>query len=239
MKRRFVALLPVLPFLLSGPAAVAQKAKAHEARVVLYKERRAAQWDTVMCVKNVLKINPTVFLRGEIPLYYERALSPRLSAEVAAGITMRNYLGGGFSGDLPDDFSAGTKILARPAAHLGFRWYLTDDLEPQGVYLHGEFVYLDHSKDIFMKDSTGHVTDLSLRDRRVYNDVRLYLGYQRLSSTNNWLFDAYCGIGLRNRAITAVKEHLDLGERLWSYAVEEKHDNVAALFLGVKVGYGF
>ena len=68
-------------------------------KVLLYKDRLAAQWDTVNCVKNVLKINPLLFLRGEIPLYYERALSHRLSAEIAVGVTFRNYLGGGFTGD--------------------------------------------------------------------------------------------------------------------------------------------
>lgn len=227
--------LALLPW---GHAAWSQ-ANGKGTKVVLYKERLAAQWDTVNCVKNVLKINPLVFLRGEVPLFYERALSPRISAELGAGITTRNYLGGGFTGDLADDFSAGTRILPRLAAHLGFRWYLTDDIEPQGAYIQGGFAYLDHSKDIFLKDSTGHLTDNSLRDRRVYNDIRLYAGYQRLSATSNWLFDAYCGAGLRNRAITQVHERLDLAGREWSYSVEERHNNVAAFFLGVKVGYGF
>ena len=69
--------------------------------------------------------------------------------------------------------------------------------------------------------------------------VRLYFGYQRLASTNNWLFDAYCGLGFRNRSLTLVDERLDLADRRWSYSVEETHDNVLAVFLGVKIGYGF
>lgn len=238
MKHPAISILGALLFLLGGHSALAQE-KGKDTKVVLYKERLAAQWDTVKCVKNVLKLNPLVFMRGEIPLYYERALSPHLSIELAVGVTARNYMGGAFSGDLPDDFSAGTKILPRLSGHTGFRWYLTDDIEPQGLYLHPEFVYLDHSKDIFQKDSTGHVTDLSLRDQRIYNDVRLYLGYQRLSATSNWLWDAYCGIGFRNRTVTHVNERLDLTDRRWYYSVEEDHKNVVALFLGVKVGYGF
>ena len=208
-------------------------------KVVLYKDRLAAQWDTVNCVKNVLKFNPLLFLRGEIPIYYERALSHRLSAEIAAGVTTRNYLGGDFTGDTPDDFSAGTQIIPKLAAHVGFRWYFTDDIEPQGTYIQGEFAYIDHSKDIATKDSTGRLTDNTLRDQSIYNDVRVYFGYQRLSSTNNWLFDAYCGVGYRNRSITQVNERLNLVERDWTYSVEETHDNVPAFFLGVKIGYGF
>ncbi|MEO7082006.1 MAG: hypothetical protein ABIY71_10785 [Flavobacteriales bacterium] len=237
MARWFLPVFFVLASILSGGSAAAQS--KGKTKVVLYKDRLAAQWDTVNCVKNVVKFNPLLFLRGEIPIYYERALSHRLSAEVAVGVTTRNYLGGDFTGDTPDDFSAGTHILPRLAAHVGFRWYFTDDIEPQGTYLQGEFAYIDHSKDIAMKDSTGRLTDNTLRDQSIYNDVRLYFGYQRLSSTNNWLFDAYCGVGYRNRSITQVNERLNLVERDWSYSVTETHDNVPAFFLGVKIGYGF
>lgn len=227
-----------LALLWPGSGARAQ-AKGEGTKVLLYKDRLAAQWDTVDCVKNVVKFNPLLFLRGEVPFYYERALSHRLSVELGVGLTTRNYFGGGFTGDLPDDFSAGTRIWSRPSAHAGIRWYLADDIEPQGPYAQVEFAYLDHSKNIFMKDSTGHVGDNSLLDRRVYNDVRLYFGYQRLSATSNWLFDAYCGAGFRNRSITQVNERLELPDRRWTYSVTEKHDNVVALFLGIKVGYGF
>ncbi len=237
MARWFLPLLFVLASFLLGGSVVAQS--SGKTKVVLYKDRLAAQWDTVNCVKNVFKFNPLLFLRGEIPIYYERALSHRLSAEIAAGVTTRNYLGGDFTGDTPDDFSAGTKIIPKLAAHLGFRWYFADDIEPQGTYIQGEFAYIDHSKDIATKDSTGRITDNMLRDQSIYNDVRLYFGYQRLSSTNNWLFDAYCGVGYRNRSITQVNERLNLVERDWTYSVEESHDNVPAFFLGVKIGYGF
>lgn len=207
--------------------------------MLLYKERLAAEWDTVNCVKNVLKLNPLLFLRGELPLYYERALSPRISAEVAAGITFRNYLGGDLTGDVVDEFSAGTRILTKASFQLGFRYYLVDDIEPQGPYIQGGFAYLNHSKDILLRDGNGHFTDQALRDQRLFNDVRLYLGYQRLASTSNWLFDAYCGIAFRNRSFTRVHEDLDIAAKTWSYSVEKAHDNVLALFLGLKVGYGF
>jgi hypothetical protein len=193
----------------------------------------------VNCVKNVLKINPLLFFRGELPLYYERALSPRVSAELAAGITFRNYIGGSLTGDAVDEFSAGTRILTRPAFHVGIRYYLTYDPEPQGLYVQGEFAYLDHSKDITEKDSAGTFTGNTLRDQRLYNDMRLYLGYQVLSGSSNWLIDLYAGAGYRNRSLTTVTELVDLTDRSWSYSVEEKHDNVLALFLGLKVGYGF
>ncbi|MBP8823707.1 MAG: hypothetical protein KBH07_08695 [Flavobacteriales bacterium] len=233
--------LPVLFLALSALASGGASAQeqGRNTKVLLYKDRLAAEWDTVNCVKNVFKVNPLLFLRGEVPLYYERALSHRVGVEAAVGLTTRNFMGGDFSGDVPDDFSAGTRIIAKPSAQLGFRWYLTDDLEPQGVYVQCGVAYLDHSKDIFRKDSTGHLTDAALRDQRIYNDVRLHAGYQRLSATSNWLLDVYGGLGFRNRAITQVHERLELSDRSWHYSVEERHDRVLALFLGVKVGYGF
>ncbi|HEX2617755.1 MAG TPA: hypothetical protein VHL57_09455, partial [Flavobacteriales bacterium] len=201
--------------------------------------RLAAQWDTVKCVKNVITINPLLFLRGEIPIYYERALSVRLSAILGAGITYRNYLNIDFAGDDADDFSAGTQIISKPSFHLGGRYYLVDDLEPQGTYLQIEFAYLNYSKNITEKDSTGQFTSTKRLDERIYNDVRLLFGYQHLSGRNNWLFDFYGGIGLRARDMNIVHEDLNPAERRFMYSNEEKRDNVPAFFLGVKIGYGF
>ncbi len=229
----------IMALLVLGSSQALAQVRAKTTKVLLYKDRLAAQWDTVSCVKNVLKLNPLLFLRGEAPLYYERALSPRISAEIAMGVTFRNYMSGELTGDVADDFSAGTHIVAKPSFHAGFRYYISDDLEPQGVYFQGGFAYLDHSKDISVKDTSGHFTDQVLRDQRVFNDVRLYLGYQRLSSTSNWVFDAYCGAGFRNRSMTHVSERLDLTDRTWSYTTTKTHDNVLALFLGIKIGYGF
>ncbi|MBK7268504.1 MAG: hypothetical protein IPI07_02945 [Flavobacteriales bacterium] len=70
----------------------AGKPEKQKPKVVLYKDRLAAQWDTVKCVKNVIKLNPLMFFRGEIPIYYERALSPQLSPEPASASPWRNYL---------------------------------------------------------------------------------------------------------------------------------------------------
>ena len=66
--------------------------------VVLYRDRLAQQFDTVKVVKNIFKLNPLLFFRGEIPLYYERALTRRVRAELAVGFTARNYIGNSLIG---------------------------------------------------------------------------------------------------------------------------------------------
>jgi hypothetical protein len=221
------------------PLAARLCAQPGSTKVLLHKDRVAAAFDTVDCVKNVLKLNPLLFFRGEIPLYYERALTSRLSLEAGIGVTLRNYMGMTVVGDDVDDFGAGIDILARPSFRIGARWYHTVDLEPQGWYTQLEFAHLTYAKDVRMKGPNGVFTDKELRDERIYNDFRLLGGYQMLGASNNWMFDLYGGIGYRARHVMIVHETRDLTTDNYTYEVVEKDDPVLALFLGVKVGLGF
>lgn len=216
------------------------------AKVLLYKERMAAMFDTVDVVKNVLKLNPLLFLRGEIPLYYERALSPRLSAQVGIGMTWRNYINFNLETDEVDDFGEGTDIIAKPSYHIGARYYFGDDLEPQGTYIEIEFAHLDYWKNIAKKDTAqanlGQLTDEYVKDRRAYNDLRLLFGFQTLSATSNWLVDMYGGFGIRDRRMIIAEETIDASvpdKPRFSYTTKAVDDIVPVVFLGIRVGLGF
>ncbi len=224
--------------LLCSLMAVAQEGKP---KVVLYRERLAQQFDTVDVVKNVVQINPLLFFRGEIPLLYERALTPRLSMRVGTGVTLRNYMAMSITGDHPDadDFGAGTEIIPKPTFHFGARFYLQDDLEPQGLYLEPLFSHLVYTKDIRELNTNGSFSDRRYRDERTFNDLRVMVGYQNLSYSSNWLLDFYGGLGFRNRNMVVVNERLDLVTDQYSYTIEEITDNVPAFFLGVRIGLGF
>ena len=80
-----------------------------------------------------------------------------------------------------------------------------------------------------------------MRDQRIYNDIRLYFGYQMLSSNSNWLFDLYTGLGLRDQFNTVVQETVDFttDPNSYAYTVTEDSKLVPVVFLGVKVGMGF
>lgn len=225
-----------LVLLLSCVQGFAQPGKT---KVVLYKDRLAAAFDTVDCVKNVVKINPLLFFRGEIPIYFERAINPKVSIEAGIGVTLRNYLALSFTGDDADDFGAGTEIVPRLSFQAGFRYYFTDDLEPQGSYAQLSFAHLNYTKDIRTKGPTGEFTDVILRDDRTYNDVRLLFGYQMLSGNSNWMFDVYGGPAFRDRFNVKVQERVDLTNKEFTYTVEETKDQTVAFFLGVKIGMGF
>ena len=221
--------------------AVAAFAQDGKTKVVLYKDRLAAQFDTVDCVKNVVKVNPLLFFRGEIPIYFERALTPRLSLEVGVGVTLRDYLALSFGSNDADDFGAGTDIIPQLSFHIGARYYLVDDLEPQGTYFQANFSHLQYTKDIHMKAPNGALTDSTLRDDRIYNDFRVYFGYQMLSNNSNWMFDIYSGLGVRDQFNTRVEEQVDLSSdpNQYVYTVTESSEIVPVFFLGVKVGLGF
>jgi hypothetical protein len=229
------------PFLLSVCAlsVAGLLAQPPKPKVVLYKDRLAAQFDTVDCVKNVVKVNPLLFFRGEMPIYFERAINPKVSIEAGVGVTLRNYLALSFTGDDADDFGAGTEIIPRPSFNVGLRYYLGDDLEPQGGYLQLTFAHLNYTKDIRTKGPTGEFTDVKLRDDRTYNDVRFLVGYQMLSSNSNWMFDIYGGPAFRDRFNVKVQERVDFTTDQFTYAIEESKDQTVAFFLGLKVGLGF
>lgn len=214
-------------------------AQANKPKVLLYKDRLAAQFDTVKVMKNVIKANPLLFFRGEIPLYYERALSPNVSVEIGVGVTLRNYLALSLVGDDADDFGAGTEIIPSLSLRAGVRFYFEHDLEPQGWYIQPEFGQINYTKDILISDPAGGFTEERLRDRRTYNDIRLLGGYQLLSFSNNWVLDFYGGVAFRVRDRLVVKETLDPTARTFTYVQEQLNDWVPAAYLGMKVGYGF
>ncbi len=201
-----------------------------------------AQFDTVDIVKNVIKVNPLLFFRGEVPIYYERALSPNLSIEVGVGVTLRDYLKMSFGGDDADDFGAGTEIIPNLSLHGGIRFYLTDDLEPQGWYIQPTFSHLRYEKAILVRQPDGQYTDdQNYHDIRIFNDIRLLFGHQMLGYGSNWLFDVYGGFGFRDRSMQVVQERIDLSVSppTYTYDIDDRNDQVPAFYLGVKVGLGF
>ncbi|MFZ1693624.1 MAG: hypothetical protein WAT74_10535 [Flavobacteriales bacterium] len=211
--------------------------------VILYKEQLAQQFDTVKCIKNIFKLNPLLFFRGEVPLYYERALTPKLSLEVGLGFTARNYLSLSWVGDDADEYGAGTDIVYNPSYHIGARFYLTDDLEPSGWYINPEFAHLVYSKYIREKNPNGSLSDRRNLDHRTYNDLRILLGYQSLSYNSNWIIDFYGGLGFRNRDNIVVQENHIINQDptpdVYEYKVEQRNQNVVAFFLGLRIGLGF
>ena len=102
-----------------------------------------------------------------------------------------------------------------------------------------DFAYLNYTKFMDTKDSSGYFTGNELKDERIFNDLRLLVGYQKLSGTSNWLFDFYGGLGLRARSLIKVSENYNTVTDRFTYAVEDVKDLVPAVFLGVKVGVGW
>jgi len=233
-----LVVLLLAAFSFSSKELVAQDPSEKETKVVLYKEHSKSQWDTVNVIKNIVKGNPLLFFHGEVPVYFERAISERVSLELGLGLTTRNYVSLAFS-DEADDFGAGTEIQAKIAAHIAARYYLTDDLEPYGWYISPEFATRTYTKIITLKDNEGALTTTRWKDERVFNDSKLLLGYQLLGGTSNWLIDFHGGIGLRNRDHQKVVENFDTATGVRTYELEFVDDTIFAPFLGFKVGVGF
>jgi len=215
-------------------SATAQKSRT---RVLVQNDKQQVRFDTVQCVKNAFKLNPLIFLTGEIPVYYERALSPQISFEIALGYTFRNYMSLLY-GNEADDFGGGVEILPNPSFHFAVRYYFEPNLELEGLYLSPEFSYRKYSKNIAVKDADGRFTDENNLDERKFNDIKVLIGYQSLSHSSNWLLDFYTGLGVRVRDMQIVEETNHLGNG-WSYNIEQVNDIVPAFYIGIKFGLGF
>lgn len=229
-----VAMALVLCCTIMTLSANAQKRRT---RVLVQDDKHQVRFDTVQAVKNSFKLNPLAFLTGEIPIYYERALSPQISFEVAVGMTFRNYLSLLY-GNEADDFGGGVEILPNPSFHFAIRYYFEANLELEGLYLSPEFSYRKYSKNISEKDADGQFTEQSNLDERKFNDIKILIGYQSLSHSSNWLLDFYTGLGVRVRDMQIVEETNHLGNG-WSYNIEQVNDIVPAFYIGIKFGLGF
>jgi hypothetical protein len=230
----FWAALWVQPALAQDQATARRKAQ-----VLLYRDQLVHQWDTVDCVKDAIKFDPLLLFRGEVALFYERSLSPRLGAQLGLGVTWRDHFRQSFFPDDADDLGSGATVRVQPSFHLAARYYFPGGLEPEGWYASAEFAQLRYVKGIAEKDTLGHPTQATNEDVRRYLDVRFLGGQQRLSNSGNWLFDWFGGVGLRNRDNHIVIETIDPVSGARAYAIKQQDDLVPTLHVGLRVGLGF
>lgn len=199
-------------------------------------DKHQVRFDTIRAVKNSFKLNPLIFLTGEIPIYYERSLSPQISFEFALGLTFRNYLSVLY-GNEADDLGGGVEVTPNPSFHFAIRYYFEPNFEQEGLYVSPEFSYRKYSKNISEKDPDGRFSDRSNLDERIYWDVKALVGYQSISHSSNWLLDFYTGLGVRVRDMQIVTETNTIGSG-WTYEVEQVNDIVPAIYVGIKFGLG-
>ncbi|MFN6944492.1 MAG: hypothetical protein ACK4ND_06060 [Cytophagaceae bacterium] len=180
---------------------------------------------------NLIKINPLLILRGDIPIYYERRIKDQFSIEAGVGITHRDYL----FDDLFDEYNNFSRT-----SRLGYSFVLAAKFWPSSYtkaldefYFGPEIRLLRYNYEVM--DCAFQSSRNLLSEHRMFTDFKITFGYVSYV-TDNVFFDFYSGFGLRSRNIkTTSCEYSNLRP---SSKFEIVRDLVPVFSLGVKVGFG-
>lgn len=214
--------------------------------------------DNVSQFKNAIKINPLLFLRGELPIYYERVLNKHLSAEASIGLTFKDYMGAIFedigNNDIPLFLENYTeKIKPNISYSLGLRFF------PSGYALDGVyFAIYYHKRDfdldisirndfpIFDPNLFTYTTDPTIynfTEQRNHNEIRLIFGENEFYYWDNMFLDFYIGGGVDFYSEKRVKinenQSFNANNPNKTYYLDAKESIVPKFYLGVKYGFVF
>lgn len=192
--------------------------------------------DTLITVRNALKIDPVQILYGDYRIYYERIITNHYSAEFGLGFTRRNYAAGWFDYEL-DNLGENVDIRTGGTFSVSVRRYFLDYEELYGPYLALAGNYRVHSKEITAIDTTGNLVGDGFRDERRTMSLIFKFGYQALSLSSNIFADFYTGPAIRFKNYDIVKS-TSLNDPT-AYFVENLKETTFGWEFGVRIGFGF
>lgn len=223
-------------FLWIAACAQAQEDPLSADAMVLDQQEDAYMTDSLLEVYNAIKFDPFQVLRGELMVFYERRISNRISLELGAGITRRNWSYALFDGDA-DDLRRNITVLTGPTIRLGARYYFKDSPELNGAYLMPQAAFRVFDKQYAEIDSTGELNGRAYIDHRQIGELNLTFGYQHLSLRSNFFYDIYAGMGYAVRRGRQVNRVASPGETL--YMTQPLNADGWTPVIGVKFGWGF
>lgn len=199
--------------------------------------------------KNALKINPLLYVRGEIPIYYERALNDYLSVEAAIGMTFKDYSTGLFDDGDSFDEKPEEKINSHVSFKLGLRYY-SGGVVMDGFYFALEFAKRDYSKELtfvhvdnIYDPQTYTYTNLTqtyhLTEYDNHKEFKLIVGSQEHYYWDNFFVDYYLGVGIDSYEKARVERDLDNNTNISTYKVIPTSSTKPRFYLGLKFGFMF
>lgn len=146
----------------------------------------SAKEDDWSMSRNAIKLNPLLFLRGDIPLYFEKNFNSKFSVELGAGVTTADYLAMSLEIDSTGFDNLESKIGY--SFDVGFRYYASDyAFEPEGLFFGIDYRHQQYFASIDKLDY-----------KRTNNDFRFLIG--NLSNfAENAFWEPYLGLGIRQR----------------------------------------
>jgi hypothetical protein len=211
-------------------------------KVIVFDQDDMSKFDTKKEYgKNALKINPLLITSGEIPIYYERALNKSLSAEIAIGITYKDYMGD-LLDDSDNDFSDSETDQVHPniSFKTGLRFY-TGGEALDGFYFAVEYAkrkYATTKEVTAYSVSSMSLNTLFLKEENSINEFKLIVGSQTHNYWDNFFVDYYGGVGIKNQDKIVINLEQDaLGNDIYQLVPRKKSG--PAIYLGLKFGFEF
>lgn len=191
--------------------------------------------------KNAIKINPLLVLNGEIPIYFERVLFSSFTAEFAIGITYVDYIGNLLDdSDKNYESSDRDQVHSNPSFKLGLRYY-SGGIALDGFYFALEYAKRKYSitKEVIIFDYNNNKETTSyFKEENSINEFKLIVGSQTHNYWDNFFFDYYGGVGIRNESYTEIVEDFS-NPNFTTYKLEAFKKSGPAFYLGLKIGFEF
>ncbi|MFI5149891.1 MAG: hypothetical protein ACHQRM_09180 [Bacteroidia bacterium] len=188
--------------------------------------------------KWILKFNPLLIVRGDVPLYLERRLSHNVSIEAAAGVTFRDYFKQVLLENQPlDKNDPNVSELSGLSGKFAIRFY-PHHTAPGDFYFSPEMDLKNYRKDVngIYVNSSGNYVRGTLHDQQKYLDFYAVCGSQNTLELDEYIYlDWYIGVGVR-----LGQESNVTNSELNAATIELKQQRIAipVLNLGVKLGFG-
>lgn len=200
-------------------------------RVITFDSDQKSEEDSEL-EKNVVKVSLFELASGDFPIYYERVLSDRFTAEVSAGITFGDYYGSLFSSSEISPLESSVDAKYGYSFSAAIRFYPIEALDE--FYISPEFKYRKYNWDRDVEafiDGPPYTIQETVSENRVYVMPRITFGYTYFYDYNLSL-DWHVGVGMN----TPTESIYDFEV---NQVIQEKQNTRPRLHLGLKIGYIF
>lgn len=178
--------------------------------------------------RNMIKLNPLLFFRGDVPIYYEKSLTTKIALETGIGFTLIDYFNYIY---LIDDYEYEEKDKLGYSVLLGLRYYASDYSYMQEGFYFGLNVRYQSYKSDFISIEDVVYTENNNSDNL---DVRLHMGYLHMWE-ENFFIEPYLAFGLRNKSFQEIT--FDDASQLYNTTSQTIMNPI--LSLGFKFGIAF
>lgn len=192
-------------------------------------------------ITTLLKLNPLVAANGDLPIYIEQKLGDKISVELAAGFTFKNYIGefvGSHFSDSDDDI---IRTNETGYSFSGALHYFPTKSMPvlEGTYF-GPEVRIRNYK--FNATSIENF-EFDIDQQKIVSDFKMTLG--NINFVDDHIFvETYCGLGVRHKSFKneLSSEYVyneEINEMEYQLSQTDRTSLGPVLSFGFKLGYGF